>query len=315
MRLYENALDNFSEIKTYYPVWYWDVLEMAAIWKISGKQLDDLRAGIIQAVNNNFVSTADPEALTALEEFLYIDYDGPRTTSERRALIASFFLGNGHIGEKELRELVASFTSGEIAVDLVGGTIEISVTRELSDRFNLSDCLFIVGKRIPAHLALVFNDILLPIRFVTHERLSAHNLHLQARFFNGGSSTAITLNGQKTLDGTWTLDQLFKGILFEAFAVAADIREHNELTAQKLVCSPMSIANSNDAELSRLSFGTTAKNRSGFVQRETSVVGAHVTQTYKLTGRLKQDSLYPLDGSVLLDGSRKLNAKIEEEDI
>lgn len=34
MPLYDNAFpSNYDEIKTYYPVWYFDVLEMDAVWR------------------------------------------------------------------------------------------------------------------------------------------------------------------------------------------------------------------------------------------------------------------------------------------
>lgn len=237
MRLYENAPSNFDEIKTYYPVWYWDILEMAAIWKAMGKQLDEIRGGIIQVINNTFISTADPETLTKLEKFLYITYDGPRTVEERRALISSFFIGNGHIGEQELKEIVAAFTTGEISVVLVGGTIKISVTRELSDRFNLSDCLFIVEKRIPAHLGILFNDVLLPIRLINKESFKLLGLNIYIRFYNGGNEVPIMMNGQNLLDGTWRLNQIIGRISFGSFSASIKARQTYALKGQIVIDS------------------------------------------------------------------------------
>lgn len=315
MRLYEDAPKNFDLIKTYYPVWYWEVLEMVAIWRALGLQLDDIQAGIIQAVDNNFVSTADAETLSKLESFLYITYDGPRTLEERRALISSFFIGNGHIGRKEIIEIVSAFTSGEISVALVGGTIEISVTRELSDRFNLSDCTFIVSKRIPAHLGLLFNDVLLPIRFVNKEVFKFIDLHTHFHFYNGGSSTPVTLNGQNLLDGTWKLDQLSRGIVFTAFAMTVALQELNRLAPQTLDFSAMPIPNKLVPGEVSLALSVEVKGKQSIKHRENAFVGAGVTQTYGLSGHIVIDSMYELDGAVLLNGTRKLNANIIEEDI
>ena len=64
MRLYENSVPNtYDEIKTWYPVWYRDVLEMDALWQALGSQLDKVRNGIIQAIDNNFIDRADTETL------------------------------------------------------------------------------------------------------------------------------------------------------------------------------------------------------------------------------------------------------------
>jgi|GEM_PF-4151823 len=159
MRLFEYDKSNFEQIKLYYQVWYWEVLEMVAIWSVMGKCLDDIRAGIIRLVDNSIVSTADAETLTRLEDFLYISYDGSRTLEERRAIILSFFTSSGHIGRKEIEEIIRAFVSGEISVELIGGTIYITLTREYAELYNLSDCLYIINRRIPAHLALMFEDI------------------------------------------------------------------------------------------------------------------------------------------------------------
>ena len=44
--LYDNAYFSvYEEIKRFYPVWYWDVLEMDCIWRAQGKQLDQVRGG------------------------------------------------------------------------------------------------------------------------------------------------------------------------------------------------------------------------------------------------------------------------------
>lgn len=92
MRLYDNAPSSaYEELKTFYPVWYREVLEMDAIWHALGMHLDGLRDGVIKAVDNCFINTANEDTIAQLENFLYITYEGKRTIEERRALVASFF--------------------------------------------------------------------------------------------------------------------------------------------------------------------------------------------------------------------------------
>ena len=69
MGLYDNAYFSvYEEIKRFYPVWYWDVLEMDAIWRAQGKQLDQVREAVQRLISNNFIATSDDQAVTALEE-------------------------------------------------------------------------------------------------------------------------------------------------------------------------------------------------------------------------------------------------------
>ena len=106
MRLYDNAPSSaYEELKTFYPVWYREVLEMDAIWHALGMHLDGLRDGVIKAVDNCFINTANEDTIAQLENFLYITYEGKRTIEERRALVASFFIGNGHIGNRKSKNL------------------------------------------------------------------------------------------------------------------------------------------------------------------------------------------------------------------
>lgn len=159
MRLYEYAPEsNYAELKTFYPNWYGDFLEADVMWKALGKQLDAVQRGIIRVVDNNFIYTADAETLTQIEMFLHIPRDETRTLNDRRRMIASFFIGGGHIGAREITAIVSQFTNGRIAVALVGGTIEISVEMDPSDKLNLADCIYVLRTRIPAHLGIAFNE-------------------------------------------------------------------------------------------------------------------------------------------------------------
>lgn len=94
--MYENAYSScYGELQTYYPVWYREVKEMDAIWKVLGGELDDIQSGIVQFVLNAYIQTANEETLARWENFLWIAYDGERTLAERRNMILQFFNGSG----------------------------------------------------------------------------------------------------------------------------------------------------------------------------------------------------------------------------
>lgn len=155
MRLYDNSHPlHYEELKTFYPAWYREILEMDAIWYALGRQLDGVRAGIIQAVDNGFISRADVETVTALENFLYIPYDGTRSIEERRMLVATYFLGHGHIGEKEIKQIVGTFTKAACQVSFANSRIEVMITWSPHDAPLLLACLIFLLTKIPAHLRL-----------------------------------------------------------------------------------------------------------------------------------------------------------------
>lgn len=169
MGLYDNAFPTlYEEIKRYYPVWYWDVQEMDAIWRVQGGQLEQVRNAVESLIADQFIATSDAATITALEEFLGIAEDSSRTMSDRRQLLNALLSGNSHIGTPEIKEMVAAFTEGEIDVHFDRGEVAVEVKRELAGRFNRADCARVLYSRLPAHLSLLFIDIINPILFI-HE--------------------------------------------------------------------------------------------------------------------------------------------------
>ena len=315
MRLYDNALSSrYEELKTFYPVWYRDVLEMDALWRVFGNRLDEVQAGIVQAIGNCYINTADEEAIKKLEDFLYVTYDGPRTLPERRALVASFFIGNGHIGEKEIKELMAGFTNGEISVALVGGTVEISVSREISDRFNLADSTYVILKRIPAHLGLSFSDVLLPITLTNKEQFWLRKFRAATSVYNGIFAPPIFLDGRRKLDGAWDLSHLWRWLRMPGISFALAFTSQEAATAASIAFSAMGIANASGARFDAFTVRVAAVGKAA-VAFDSAAFGLSVRQPQRFSGTITIDNMYRLDGAVNLDGSRKLNAEIIKEDI
>lgn len=250
MRLYENSVPNtYDEIKTWYPVWYRDVLEMDALWQALGSQLDKVRNGIIQAVDNNFIDRADTETLAKLEKFFRISYGSPRTIVERRNMLKAVKLGQNHIGQKEIKELISIFTNGKIDIALTQGTIEIAVTRDFSDKFNLYDCNSILSNKIPAHLRLSMIDKLLPAQIYNAHKfifqklkiilaaggrstIKSSSLCLKMIFRNRGKQVhGANLNGKFLLDGSKKLNsfgtEIFSGIVQQKINMQGLSAKHN----------------------------------------------------------------------------------------
>jgi len=168
MLLYDNAhASNYDEIKTWYPVWYLEILDMNVLLKIYGKQFDELQGDITQAVDNNFIDYADARTISELERFLRIRYDGQRTLDERRRVIKSFFIGGGRIGQHEIREIVSVFSENmNTDVEFVpmsdAEASYVIITVDITDIENLSysDITDALLRRLPAHLAFELRSLI-----------------------------------------------------------------------------------------------------------------------------------------------------------
>lgn len=239
MGLYDNAYPSvYEEIKRFYPVWYWDVLEMDAIWRAQGHQLHRARDAVEALIADQYVATADAATIAALEEFLGISQDASRTMNDRRQLVAALLSGDSHIGATEIKVMVAAFTEGAIEVYFDHGDVAVEVTRELSERFNQSDCALVLYSRLPAHLSLLFIDITKPILFVNEpDDLSFHRFKMSAAFSNARGSGVVVLDGSVLLDGSINLDQAYSGISMPYLTITTDIPHGEDLTGSIVIDS------------------------------------------------------------------------------
>lgn len=152
MKFYNRYYANcYEELITYYPRFYRDVYEMVEILKAHGRVADTLEDNIEQAYLNNFVLTADAATIKTWEEMLDITYEETLTLDQRKAVVIGRISGYGHIGEPEIRSLIALYTENAVAVDFALGIIYIQIEGEIFDENNLLNTLL---RRIPAHLAL-----------------------------------------------------------------------------------------------------------------------------------------------------------------
>lgn len=152
-------MSKYEELKSYLPDVLTSIKDVDAHIQAVGAQMDDVDLETFRARDNNFIFLSDEKTVARLEKFMYIPYDQSRTLGDRKALIVSFFTGNGKIGAKEIKEVVNVFTPSPTEVAFADSTVNIKITRDISDTFILSDCYFILRKKLPAHLELVITII------------------------------------------------------------------------------------------------------------------------------------------------------------
>lgn len=169
MKLYEKYYkSNYEELITYYPRFYRDVFEMVEILKAFGRVSDGLEANIEQTYLNNFILTADAETIKVWEGILDITYTQKLTLDQRKRVVIARIMGYGHIGEPEIRGIIANYTERAVVVDFAKGVVFITIEGEIFDEENLWKTLL---KRIPAHLAL---NVKVHIQRSFRQRLDIH---------------------------------------------------------------------------------------------------------------------------------------------
>lgn len=161
MGLYDNAWSSsYEEIKRFYPVWYWDVSEMDAVWKTEGYELDNVRFSIERTLDNSFILSAEEGIVSLFESFLDLHPDSSLSLDERKKVILSLLFPTPHIGAPEIRAIFRIYTNGEITLSLIGGAIHITINRIDEGPLNILAIQDVLKRRIPAHLGLDFTDIL-----------------------------------------------------------------------------------------------------------------------------------------------------------
>ena len=297
MLIYENAWPStYEEFKTWYPVWYRDIFEMDAIWQVLGGQMDKIQALLIWMVDSNFIDHADAPMLTRLENFLGIVHPYPRTLVERRAVLRGFTIGRGHMGRRQIIELISIFTSGEIDVSFTRpGRINVAVTRDFGDMFNLHDINLIIGHRVPTHLSLLIVDLPQPVKVINQNNFIFVNLTIHFVIANI-TAPRIRLNGENLLDGSWQLDAgMMHGIGFMAFYVHAIVRNH-AIMAEGVVVDGRNLLNGtfflNGKKMGPIR-GVAAQNLEAGVFR--------LKTSSRLSGTLAKTRTWNLDGQLKLD--------------
>lgn len=179
MKLYERYFKNgYEELITYYPRYYREFFEMVELLKALGRISVEMEDNIERAYLNNFILTADAETIKIWEGVLNITYTAKLTLDQRKRVVIARIMGYGHIGEPEIRGIIANYTDTAVTVDFAQGVISITIDGEIFDETNLMNTLL---QRIPAHLAL---DVKAHIRRVFRQRLEV--------YFSGAVGAHIT---------------------------------------------------------------------------------------------------------------------------
>ena len=157
---------NYDELITFYPKYYYDVLEMKAILQAEGYALDEFMENTERVFNDCFIDTMDENCVSQLEDWLNIHLYKQRTLEERKRLLKTFFVGHGRLDAELIKQTVSAYTGTDVEVYLLPinrtpGSVEyeagdnrlyINYSRGTEETFYVNDVDTLLSRLIPPHL-------------------------------------------------------------------------------------------------------------------------------------------------------------------
>lgn len=154
-------MKSYDRITKFVPIFYLDVFEMDAIYRVDGEMLDELLENVDRVKLNRFILTADEVFTERMERFLGLKVYPNKDLDERRRLVAAYFAGFGKIGKTKIKEMMKSFTGADCEVVLkvydekLNQALYIALDRGENKSINADDVKKILFDRIPGHLMII----------------------------------------------------------------------------------------------------------------------------------------------------------------
>lgn len=151
---YNNQRSGYEEIKSYYPVWYGEIKEMDAIFRLAGSQLDEVAGQMDDIIINRFISIMDEPSLDANLKYLELEYSGKSVEEKRSALMAAWN-GSGKISGNIIKRAVKTFLGQDVKTEIsFSDRLTIYIYKNKVDDVVQKQLMRYLSTRIPAHIAI-----------------------------------------------------------------------------------------------------------------------------------------------------------------
>ena len=194
-------LSSYERIRRFVPVFYLDVAEMDAIYRIDGEVVDEFISNVDIVKANRYINTADENEINALADFLKLEFAPESSLEERRNLLASYFTGFGKMSATKIKGIIKSLSGAESEIDFsVADTsgnnrLNINILKPVS-YYSLDDIISLLSKRIAAHIWYNIS--------VYHEKETKIVIGLALQ---GGNSEQMSIAGVDPDDYIWLVDE------------------------------------------------------------------------------------------------------------
>ncbi len=301
----------------YLPPFLQRVQEFQAINAASEPEVKAAWQSLGRVLGNQFLTETDGHGLAVWERELGVFAKDTDTLALRRARIKAAWQRQPPYTLRWLRGWLHELCgAGNYALNVEDYTLNIQLAYDRLPEPNalLSEILNILQPLRPANMRLWPAMTAAPVVFQTIEHFQPISLQMPFYFSNQPNDITL-LNGRRSLDGSWKLDSTFRGVVMRSFELYMAWQERQKIERGALLVPGIVLPNRERSVWSGLSWHDRLTNRIGagskslglksnFDGRQTSAMAG---------GSLTKDTMWRLDGSARLDGSKKLNAAIIKE--
>ena len=150
-------LNSYERMLKFVPVFFQDVFEMNAIYKVDGEMIDELLVHIDVIKANRYISSADEKTISEMEMFFLVDSDKNSTLDDRRKLLVSYLIGFGKVSAKTLKSIIKALSNAESEITFLPADIEGNNRLNINffnptESYRLDSVVKVLSKRIPGHI-------------------------------------------------------------------------------------------------------------------------------------------------------------------
>lgn len=193
----------YEEIVSMGPKWWTEYREMDAVYRYHGWLMDLKIHFINRVISNQFPGQADEETVKKFERMFKFEPEETDTLEDRRRLVAAYYSGTGKLSFGVIESIIRSYTGSEC--DIWWDDMELNIRIYCKDEvpFSNKKVYQVIKRRFPAHLVFWIRNVL--CTFELHEEMDVPKVTYRNDFV----WWRRTLDGKHRLVGSVQLDASF----------------------------------------------------------------------------------------------------------
>ncbi|MCT4686348.1 putative phage tail protein [Vallitalea sp.] len=177
---------NNTNLMQYLPDYYSSIREFQLIMEVEDKKFDELKKHMKELYNQMFLDTATIGLSNWEKDTGIQDSNSKDTHEDRRSRIRSKIRGIGKIDEQLIKDVVDSWTNGDVEVTFADGKINIRFNSFYGIPSNMEAVKKAIEQIIPAHLGVKYNIKYLLVKDIHNNRTINELQNTKLNLFEGG---------------------------------------------------------------------------------------------------------------------------------
>lgn len=145
-----------EKIKTYFPYYYYDVIEINSIINAECPEFENIDTSTDKIITEIYIDTAEDEGLSRLETIFNIEIPTGATIPEIRSVIKSILRGQNKLNSTTIKNVSLAYSNGEVDVSFTNGNIVITFISILGIPSNIDELKNYLSERKPAHIGITY---------------------------------------------------------------------------------------------------------------------------------------------------------------